>query len=242
MVADLRRKQDQAGLVEPNFDCNRCQDTRWEVVAGKGARPCPDCAEAARRARLLSKPEFALYHDVSLETLEARPDMHWKQPAIIKRVKEQPDASYGFFGLNRIGKTHIGYAIYRHAVESGRPGVAVPAYQLLRELTDLEFNEQARPAITANSLFRTDARWCIFIDDLTALPRFSAFGVNQFYQIFNAVIQKGHQLIVTAHATEAMIEDAFNQGGTNMGASIIGRIRNADRMMIPSGLMQLEAK
>lgn len=236
----LRLKADQADSVARIFECPACEDVGWEVVPGKGARPCPVCAEKSRQVRLLGVPEFHKYRDVWLETLEARPDRHPRQIALVKAMKEKPEASYALFGANQIGKTHLAWALYRHAIESGRSGIAVPAYRLLRELTELEFNEQARPALTADMLLRTSNRWCVFIDDLTALPRFSQFAVSAFYQIFNAVVQKGHQLLVTAHASESAIEEAFNQGGTNMGASIIGRIRSADQIKVPSGLMEVK--
>jgi DNA replication protein DnaC len=208
------------------------------MVAGNGMRPCPDCAERKRRARLLSLPEFSRYHAARLETLQARADKHWKQPALVEQIKREPEASYALFGLNQIGKTHLGWCVYAHAVEQGRPAIACAAATLLEKLTDLEFNDEARPPITAATLLASTQRWCVFLDDLTALPRFSIFAVHQFYQIFNAILQKRHQLIVTAHATQAAIEEAFNAGGFNMGASIIGRIKNADRMIIASGLMQ----
>lgn len=223
----------------PSFDCTRCSDTCWEMVTGKGMRPCPDCAERKRRARLLSLPEFSRYHAARLEILQPMPERHWKQPLLIEQLKRDPDASYAFFGLNQIGKTHLGWCLYAHAVEQGRPAIACAAYSLLEKLTELEYNDEARPPITASVLLASDKRWCVFIDDLTALPRFSTFAVNQFYQIFNAIMQKRHQLIVTAHATPAAIEDAFNAGGFNMGASILGRIKNADRMQVASGLMQM---
>ena len=241
-LENLSPRQGEPSRAENASSCPRCFGSNWEVVKGKGARPCPDCGERLRRLGCLSTPYFALYQDVTLENLQARPDLHWKQPAIVARVKADPERSWAFLGRNRIGKTHIGWALYRYAIEQGRPGVAVPAYQLLQDLTELEINEQARPALTPEMLYRTDSRWCVFIDDLTALPRFSVFGVNQFYQVLNAVIQKGHQLIVTAHASEEQIETAFNQGGQNMGASILGRIQGADRMTIPQGLLEENEK
>lgn len=240
MAEQASRRQGPSDLAEKTYDCDLCRDTSFEVVLGRGARPCPVCAEAKRRQRLLDRPEFDRYREITLENLTPMPERHFKQEAIINRAKQDPEASFALFGLNQIGKTCICYAIYKHAINSGRSGVATSAGLLLDQLTAMELDDQARPGVTAPVLLNAKERWCVFIDDLTVLPRFSPFAVNQFYKIFNAVVQRRHQLLVTAHATESEIEAAFNQGGVNMGASIVGRIRAADRMIVPSGLMKME--
>lgn len=215
-----------ATAFEP--DCATCNDLRFEFVPGKGARPCPVCSLDAQKKRLLARIEDE-YQMFSLATLEPMTARHWKQEAVLRQLRKEPERSYAFFGLNGVGKTLFGWLLYRYAVEKGRYAIGIKLTRLLDQYREQEFDESVIPEISPTTLLQAKSRYLVFLDDITVAPT-SQYAGRKFYDLMDAIKTKGHQLVVTAHAPVEEIERIWNASGYNMGAAIVRRILQSDEM------------
>lgn len=196
---------------------------------GRGARPCPYCSLDAQKTRLLARIEDE-YQDFSLNTIQPMAAIHWKQEAIIKQLRKEPDRSYAFFGLNGVGKTLFGWMLYKHAVQKGRHAVGVKLARLLEQFRAHQFDDSVVLEISPATLLQATSRYFVFLDDITVAPT-SEYAGRKFYDLMDAIKTKGHQLVVTAHAPIEQIERIWNAAGYNIGSAIVRRILQSDEML-----------
>lgn len=240
MQARYQAKADQAEdgpLV--NFDCPVCEDLQW---VGQPARPC-ECLERKRKARMLAALVRALGETCApytLDSLTPLPSRHWKQAAIIKRMREEPSASWAFFGTQGIGKTLFAFVLARHAIEQGRFVVATTLKDLLDSLRDWQFNEDVKPAITADTLRDAKTSWCVVVDDIGVMNS-TPFAVQEWLGIVNAIYSTGrHQLIVTSMSSEQTLRHHYEKAGDGLGIAILRRILDMPNVLKPTQLFDLE--
>jgi DNA replication protein DnaC len=132
--------------IEP-APCEYCRDTGWELVAGKGVRPCR-CRTTDRRSLLLEAARIPKRYDgCSFDTYhpQGKPNSpNFLSQAYALRdakhlVDEYPNLEIGllFIGPCGVGKTHLATAIVSSLIK--RKGVACLFYDfrdLLKEIQD----------------------------------------------------------------------------------------------------------
>lgn len=186
--------------------CPICNYTGVEVVPGKGARTCVCVRVAAVKGRLAIVPP--IFNEPRLERLEPMPDLHVGQTSVIEYVKANPAESYLLTGLNRTGKSHIGWALYRRAVELGRGVVACKVRHLLKDFQILETAETGsrfRPRITAETLAASTDTWTLWLDEAEK-ARPSEFAAEQLFDVLDATKSFKHQLLIASNYPTRRIE------------------------------------
>ena len=196
-------------------ECHRCEDSSWVVVDGLGAKRCR-CVRRrlARKALSVIPLQFGRPR---LSRLQPRGDIHPKQIEVIEIIKARPYASYLLCGVNGSGKSHIAWALYRHALAQRRRVIACSLNQLLRQWRDWELrNPELRmtscrdpskgyPLILPEDL-SSGAAYTVFLDE------FEKAGVTDFtsrmlFELVQGLRDFGHQLIVTSNKDWAGLLD-----------------------------------
>lgn len=132
--------------VEP-APCEYCRDTGWEMVEGKGVRPCR-CRTTDRRTQVLAAARIPKrYENCSFHNYYPQGNPHSEHAASQrtalamsqKLVDEYPNLEIGllFIGPCGVGKTHLASAIVSSLVQ--RKGITCLFYDfrdLLKEIQD----------------------------------------------------------------------------------------------------------
>ncbi|MCI0488615.1 MAG: ATP-binding protein [Blastocatellia bacterium] len=122
--------------IEP---CPACHGTGWELVEGKGVRPC-QCKRAARTDLLLAEAKIPTrFLSCSFENFEANcPSLARALMNTKKFVEEYPLVDIGllYLGSCGVGKTHLAVAALKEIVKKGIPGMFYDFRDLLKEIQD----------------------------------------------------------------------------------------------------------
>lgn len=207
---------ERAGDDGPHVQCVICGDTGWEIVAGRGAKPCV-CAE---RKRLLAKLAAIPTGHQHVQWSTLAPDTErfkdmpngWRliemQKRHIAQIKGQPDRSYFLWGGTGLGKSAFGYALYRYALSRKMPAYAFTLSDYLADMREVEFSLGIKVHISdrfdLSVLIQKIRRVFVFIDEVSSPDtRPSAFAAESLRKLIDAVInwgpQGGHQLVVTSN-------------------------------------------
>ena len=130
--------------------CAKCHGTKWEVIEGKGARPC-SCQSEARKTILLNQAGIpARFHRATFNTY--KPDMRFvKQIRALNAAqtlaRDYPVVEQGilFFGRVGVGKTHLAVSILRALIEKG---IACRFYDYRDLLKSLQSSYNPKTLIT----------------------------------------------------------------------------------------------
>lgn len=225
--------------VSPNvFNCATCEDVgmqRVDVVDVKTdkkwrATTICVCRQSKKKETMLSKIP-PRYRDAELMTLTPYNDRHTKQGVVINELKENPFNSYLITGKNNAGKTHFGWALWRHASESGRRAIAITLAELLAEYRRMEssvgegeFRADWKPSVVPEDLKQTHTPYTIFIDEVEKV-RVTPFTVEKLFELIKAAHEYGHQLIVVSNMDYISLEGHFSKQDEVWGASIIRRLK-----------------
>lgn len=211
-------------------ECQFCDGTGFELaslLAGHGAKRCRCKAEKERATALaLVPPRFG---SPRLDTLAARSDLHPKQAQIISGIRANPNESYLFYGLNGVGKSHLGWALYCHAIAEGRRAVAAKLDALLTEYRKFELQRSDdpenhwRPCILSEDLKSKDRRWTIFLDELEKSTP-TEFAAKRLFALLDAAQEYGHQLLFTSNLTPEKLQHRWSREDEVWGNSIARRI------------------
>jgi DNA replication protein DnaC len=119
--------------------CPACGGTGWELVEGRGVRPCP-CKKTGRADVLLTQariPTRFLHCDFgNFELLQ--PSLHRALMNTRKFIDEYPVVDVGllFFGRCGVGKTHLAVAALKELIKKGSQGLFYDFRDLLKEIQD----------------------------------------------------------------------------------------------------------
>jgi DNA replication protein DnaC len=122
-------------------ECEFCHGTRWEVVEGRGVRPCR-CQVKDRREQLLAAARIPKrYEGCSFESYHATPAFPSQAYAQIKAktfVNDYPNLDVGllFIGPCGVGKTHLAIAMLKGLIQKGVPCLFYDFRDLLKEIQD----------------------------------------------------------------------------------------------------------
>lgn len=119
--------------------CASCGDTGWEVVEGKGVRPC-GCKRSGRPELLEANARIPRrFGHCTLDNFEPlMPSLHRALMNTRKFVEEYPLVDVGLLHLGRcgVGKTHLAVAALKELIKKGIPGVFYDFRDLLKEIQD----------------------------------------------------------------------------------------------------------
>lgn len=152
----------------------------------------------------------------------------------MRLVRANPEASYLLAGDNGVGKTHLGWALYRAALCRKRRAVGDTLQRFLDEFrvwellspdeqrSALRGERKGRPRVLPEDL--RAGRWTLLFDEFDK-ARVSEFTSRQLFELINAARDFGHQVIVTTNkpwddlrATWCAIDEVY-------GDSIMTRLR-----------------
>jgi DNA replication protein DnaC len=135
-----------------------------------------------------------------------------------------------FLGSNGTGKTHIAWALYRHAVVSGRTSIGCLLSELIDsyktwELANDEEKLKARPLILPDDLKVNGKRYTLFLDEFEK-ARATEFTSETLFRLLNAIRDFGHQLIVTSNKNWEGLLDRWSKIDDVYGNSIMMRLKD----------------
>jgi DNA replication protein DnaC len=207
------------------YACPACLDTGWVTIEGKGAKWC-ECLKSKRYSQLIERipPE---YRPITLANVQPQVKRHPKQAAVLDAIKEDPSMSLLLSGRVGSGKSLIGWLLYRHAIEAGRPVAALPLSELLAQFRRYECGGDTLPAITAENLRVDTPRWFVFLDEFDK-ARPSEFASEQLFLLMDAVYTYRHQLVVTSNLGKDELREHWAKTSEQYGASIMRRLLELD--------------
>ncbi|HKS42197.1 MAG TPA: ATP-binding protein [Blastocatellia bacterium] len=119
--------------------CPSCGGTGWELVEGRGVRPCP-CKKNARADLLLAQARIPTrFNHCALDNFELiQPSLHRAMMTTKKFVEEYPLVDVGLLYLGRcgVGKTHLAVAALKELIKKGINGLFYDFRDLLKEIQD----------------------------------------------------------------------------------------------------------
>jgi len=236
------REKSENWMLEKVYDCeDGCRDTGWLSVFGEqgqslGVKPC-SClkrkTQQQRLKRLLNSDLFRqippIYRMHTLETITPDPARYAGQGEKLAYIQAHPDDSYCLFGDNGTGKTMIGWMLFRHAIEQGRPAVGVTVRELVEDRRESLFAEGRKPKLNREDL-KTDAvRWLVFLDEFHRCKP-SEFAAETLWDILDVAYSYNHQIIITANERNDYLIDHWSKEIGNYGRAIMRRVLEADGM------------
>lgn len=201
------------------------------MVVGQGAKLC-ECERQRRRDALLEKIP-AEYRWLDLATIEPMDMRHPKQAALFAKVKSDPSLSLFLSGRNGSGKSLMGWLLYKHAVEAGRPVASLSMSELMRQFREWELDAEKMPVVDAYTLRSTKRRWLLVLDEAEK-ARPTEFASEKLCDLLDAVYSHRHQLVVTSNFNARDLREFWSRQNAVYGASIMRRIMELD------GLTQVE--
>jgi len=210
-----------------NEVCATCFGTGFDKERVQSCQTCRPSTEENRRKVLLEKIP-SRYRGVTLENLEPWPNLHPAQAQHINYMRSNPSATYCICGKNDTGKTRFLYALYDHAVRTGRNVFVSTLFEII-EAIKKSFDDPvaARKVFSLHmaDLSQTTFPYSIFIDDV-AMARPTDFVAERFFDIVNRIYVHKHQLVVTTHIDTEALVDHFDQADGSYGLGIARRIVN----------------
>jgi DNA replication protein DnaC len=197
---------------------------------GRRYQVASDCScrtDRIRTARLEKIPER--YRAVTLESLSPLGHLRRQQKELIISAKQNPELSYFLAGRVGTGKTTLGWALYRHAVETNCKHVY--ASTLTNLLTtyknyyrDIENGSDFRlPDLQAYSLRQNKEKYFVFLDDVDK-ARPTEFLGEFVYELIDAIYAYGHQIVVTTNMPVGKLIKHFDRANEQYGESIVRRM------------------
>lgn len=215
----------------PTFDCEICSDTGLESVRVEyRGRIVSESRECRCRARRIARAKLDRippeYRGVSLEGLRPRTDIHPAQAKWIELLKKHPSGKFVIAGDFGTGKTHFFWALYAHAVNSGRRVWAGTARALIADyqkaIEASQNSERYFPGVTADELRQKQQPYSVFLDDLDK-ARATEYAAEQLFEIVEACYSFGHQTVVTTNLRIDELTEHFAGADRRRGEDGFGR-------------------
>jgi len=216
-------------------DCHRCKNTRFvEVPSQRAVKRCR-CVLRYQNRKALAIIPTEHFGIPKLSRLQPRPDIHPSQCDVIPLVKSQPNSSYLLCGVNESGKSHIAWALYRHAVAGRRRVVASSLNQLLRQYRDWELlspdtrffasreRSKERPLVLPEDLVSL-LKHTLFLDEFEK-ANVTEFTCRMLFELLSAARDFGHQVILTSNKGWDDLCERWSQIDEVYGRSIMTRLR-----------------
>src|SRR5262245_3549634 len=163
-----------------------------------------------------------------LATLRPRPDLHQNQEKAIEFVRANPDQSYLFVGRNGTGKTHLAWALYRHAIANRRAAIACRLRDLIADFRRVEIGVPedgiAKARVTADDLRKPGKPWLLFFDEFEK-ARPTEFASEQLFGMLDAACSFKHQIVITSNLSAEGLQHHWGRIDEVWGNSIMTRLQ-----------------
>lgn len=221
--------------AKEGFECSFCRGLGWELT-DKGARPCRHVVadkQAADIARLLEAipPK---YHGYRLEDLQPmpqflsddqkliNPNWHPKQKDVIARMNHNPYLSYYLLGTWGKGKTTYAMCLYRHALEEGRPAIAITLAELLKQMRSFD----SKCVVDLETFRRNKEQQFLLIDEFgDAGSRVTDFASASLRELISVCEESNTQIVITANKNEMELERYWSQADPERGPAIMRKLK-----------------
>lgn len=213
---------------EDLYTCVKCTDTGWRFSSA-GVSECK-CLLRKQRARKLTiiPPRYA---DAKLYRLRPDAKRHQKQALMIQYLQAHPAESYLIYGRNGSGKTHLAWALYRHAVYTRRPCAALKVSQLLEDYRRLEFPEKGedggvkfyKPRLDVEDLNRKGKRWLIYLEEMDK-ARPTEYACEKLFNLLDIISSYAHQLVIVTNLNPRDLQQHWSRVSMAYGGAIARRI------------------
>jgi DNA replication protein DnaC len=126
--------------------CPACGGTGWELVEGRGVRPCA-CKKTGRADALISQARIPTrFLHCTFDNFELlQPSLHRALMNTRKFIDEYPVVDVGLLFLGRcgVGKTHLAVGALKELIKKGSQGLFYDFRDLLKEIQD-SYNPNTR--------------------------------------------------------------------------------------------------
>ncbi|HRJ90075.1 MAG TPA: ATP-binding protein [Pyrinomonadaceae bacterium] len=213
----------------PSFDCDECNDSGYVFFQQGGYQFSRKCGCAVRR---LQAQKLAIippaFKAASLERLQPDVSRHPKQIVLVEAIRQNPEGSYFLAGRFGTGKTYLMWALYRHAVMTGKRTVICTLSELIGEYKrfiqqSMSGQQLQYPRIGAEDLRQQHTRYSIFLDDVDK-ARPTEYVAEQLFELVDAVYAFGHQLVVTTNLSAELLSQHFERADERFGGAIVRRM------------------
>ena len=192
----------------------------------KGAAKVCICARRrSRRARLaLVPPQF---NAPRLYRLKPDPRRHPNQAKAIAAMQANPERSYLLLGKNYTGKSHLAWALYRHAVYQERTAVACLLRELMADFRRAEVPEGdtvPTPRVTSAALRRAKRPWFLMFQEFEK-ARPSEFASEMLFDVLDTARDYGHQIVITSNMKAKELTAHWSRIDKVYGESIMTRLQ-----------------
>lgn len=217
----------------PSFKCEACRDSGFVFVKTEyrgrsvdNAQPC-ECRKAKTRAKLIESIPVE-FRGVTVANLEPRPSIHPKQAEAVRKIKANPGGNFVLCGKFGSGKSHLFWALYRHAVEQGKKAYGGTLRALMDEYQKAirlgKEGERYFPPITPED-FKTGQSCALFLDDFDK-ARATEYVTEQTFELIDAAHSNRHQIVITTNLRIGqllkLLESADDFG--RFGGAIVRRL------------------
>lgn len=191
------------------------------------ARNCKCVLRRIAKSQLEAVPP--VFNNPRLSRLQPRADLHPEQVTAITLVRANPNDSFLFTGKNGTGKSHIAWAIYRHAVAQRRPVVACTVRDLLSDFRRVEIGVPdgetlKSPRVTSDALRRLGKPWLLFLDEFEK-ARPTEFASEMLFNVLDAARSFNHQIVATSNLSAEELRNHWGRIDEIWGNSIMTRLQ-----------------
>lgn len=158
-------------------------------------------------------------------------------------MQARPNDSFLFLGKNGTGKSHIAWALYRHAIAKRRPAIACPVRDLIADFRRVEVGVpdgevMKSPRITSDELKRSRMwksngapvkPWLLFLDEFEK-ARPSEFAAEQLFNVLDAARSFNHQLVITSNFKVDQLRAHWGRIDPIWGNSILTRLQDCHQV------------
>lgn len=211
----------------PAYDCEQCQDTGIQSTSD-GVIRC-ECVykralDTKRKGLLDAIP--AIYKDIELDFVDGISET---QAKALSAIRKNPHGNFLLYGDVGAGKTYLLWALYKQCCTSKE---VIPKACKLNSLLEQYMaqigksnkqQEQNTPLITVADLRQNHQRYAIFLDDIDKGST-TEFCVKTVYDILDAVMEYGHQLVCTTNLDATQLIDHFGFKEERFGEAIVRRL------------------
>lgn len=131
-------------------------------------------------------------------------------------------------GKNYTGKSHLAWALYRHAVYQGRSTVACLLWELLADFRRAEVPIDGEltqtPRVTSFMLKKARRPWFLLLQEFEkATP--SEFASRMLFDLLDTARDYGHQIVITSNLKASALTAHWSRIDRVFGESIMTRLQ-----------------
>lgn len=241
MSAELARKQVlfrvASHATEPAAVCSSCSGTGWEIVEGKGVRPCP-CRNDERRAGLVCEARIPkLYFEASLQNYHPEKGNLSQLRAFNYAhtfVRDYASAERGllFTGSVGVGKTHLAVGILRGLIEKG---ISCRFYEYRSLLKEIQNSYNQNTQISEMSILEALFDYEVIVLDELGAARPSEWVQDTIGLIINARYNEEKLTILTTNYPDERGSSSDETLADRVGVRLRSRLYQMCKTVVVDG-------